>query len=224
MQIIKTLDLSDAELKFDEKTEEGTFSGYASKFNSVDLAGDTIAPGAWTKAIEKIGVLPIFFNHASDEVPIGKYTKVEQNARGLKVEGKLLLSIPKAKEVYEAMKAGIVSGLSVGFTCEKGGFEEKADGTGFIFKDIARLHEVSVCTFPCEPKAQVLAIKSEAIESVKSIRDVEQILRDAGLSKSQALALVSKVKGILREEAQRESELKTRDKNRDAFLRLVNSL
>lgn len=60
MEVSKQLDLSDVELKFDDQSEAGTFSGYATKFNSVDLEGDTILPGAFTKALEKIGTLPIF--------------------------------------------------------------------------------------------------------------------------------------------------------------------
>lgn len=110
MDITKQLDLSDVELKFDDQSEAGTFSGYATKFNSVDLVGDTILPGAFTKALQNVGTLPIFFNHDSYDIPIGKYTKLEQNARGLKVEGQLILDIPKAKDVYAAMKAGVVSG------------------------------------------------------------------------------------------------------------------
>lgn len=61
MDITKQLDLSDVELKFDDQSEAGTFSGYATKFNSVDLVGDTILPGAFTKALQNVGNLPIFF-------------------------------------------------------------------------------------------------------------------------------------------------------------------
>ena len=39
----KTIELKDVELKSEE--DGATFSGYASVFNSNDLAGDTILPG-----------------------------------------------------------------------------------------------------------------------------------------------------------------------------------
>lgn len=223
MDISKQLDLSDVELKFDEQTENGTFSGYASKFNSVDLAGDTILPGAFTKALEKIGTLPIFFNHDSNDVPIGKYTKVEQNARGLKVEGELLLDIPKAKNVYAAMKAGVVTGLSIGFTVQKGGYEEKEDGSGFIYKDIDTLREISICTYPCEPKAQITAVKSEDVEQLKTVRDFENFLRDSGFSKTVAQAIVSKAKKVFADDL-RDSEAKAKAQEIDVLQRLNSSL
>lgn len=220
MQYTKTLDLSEVELKVEGPDEEGTFSGYASKFNSVDLVGDTFVPGAWTKAIEGLKNLPIFFNHNSNEVPIGKYTKVEQNARGLKVEGQLLMTIPKAKEVYEAMKAGIVSGLSVGFELTKDGYDMKDDG-GLLIKEVSRLREVSICTFPCEPKAQITAVKSE---DLNTIRDIEKFLRDLGLSKSQTLAFISKAKAVFADDARREPEQKAETTRLDELNRLNSYL
>lgn len=192
---------TDVVFKFEDDAEKdkGSFVGYATKFNSVDLVGDTIAPGAFTKALENIGILPIFFNHDSQSVPIGMYTRVEQNARGLKVEGKLLLDIPLAKEVYSAMKAGVVKGLSIGIDLARDGYEEKEDGSGLLIKEVSRLREISICTFPCEPKAQIGAVKME------TIRDCEKALRDAGFSRSQALTLISKIKAAS-DEPQSDSE------------------
>lgn len=223
MEVSKQLDLSDVELKFDDHSEAGTFSGYATKFNSVDLVGDTILPGAFTKALENIGTLPIFFNHNSYDVPIGKYTKVEQNARGLKVEGQLILDIPKAQDVYSAMKAGVVSGLSIGFSINDDGYEEKEDRSGLIIKEIAKLREISICTYPCEPKAQITAVKSEDVEQMKTVRDFEKFLRDSGFSKSVALAIVSRAKQVFADDL-RDSEKQEKQHELDALERLNSYL
>lgn len=223
MDITKQLDLSDVELKFDDQSEAGTFSGYATKFNSVDLVGDTILPGAFTTALKNLGTLPIFFNHDSYDVPIGKYTKVEQNARGLKVEGQLILDIPKAKDVYAAMKSGVVSGLSISFASSKDGYEEKEDGSGYIFKDIEKLREISICTYPCEPKAQITAVKSEDVEQLKTVRDFERFLRDSGFSKSVALAIVSRAKQVFADDL-RDSEKQEKQHELDALERLNSYL
>ena len=223
MEVSKQLDLSDVELKFDDHSEAGTFSGYATKFNSVDLVGDTILPGAFTKALENIGTLPIFFNHNSYDVPIGKYTKVEQNARGLKVEGQLILDIPKAQVVYSAMKAGVVSGLSIGFSINDDGYEEKEDRSGLIIKEIAKLREISICTYPCEPKAQITAVKSEDVEQLKTVRDFERFLRDSGFSKSAALAIVSRAKQVFADDL-RDSEKQEKQHELDALERLNSYL
>lgn len=223
MDITKQLDLSDVELKFDDQSEAGTFSGYATKFNSVDLVGDTILPGAFTKALEKISTLPIFFNHESYDIPIGKYTKLEQNARGLKVEGQLILDIPKAKDVYAAMKAGVVSGLSIGFSCSKDGYEKKEDEPGYTYKEIDTLREISICTFPCDPKAQITAVKSEDVEQMKTVRDFENFLRDSGFSKTVAQAIVSKAKKVFADDL-RDSEAKAKAQEIDVLQRLNSSL
>lgn len=223
MEVSKQLDLSDVELKFDDQSEAGTFSGYATKFNSTDLVGDTILPGAFTKALENIGTLPIFFNHNSYDVPIGKYTKVEQNARGLKVEGQLILDIPKAQDVYSAMKAGVVSGLSIGFSINDDGYEEKEDRSGLIIKEIAKLREISICTYPCEPKAQITAVKSEDVEQLKTVRDFERFLRDSGFSKSSALAIVSRAKQVFADDL-RDSEKQEKQHELDALERLNSYL
>lgn len=222
MEVSKQLDLSDVELKFDDQSEAGTFSGYATKFNSTDLVGDTILPGAFTKALENIGTLPIFFNHNSYEVPIGKYTKVEQNARGLKVEGQLILDIPKAKDVYAAMKSGVVSGLSIGFSINDDGYEEKEDHSGYIIKEIAKLREISICTYPCEPKAQITAVKSEDVEQLKTVRDFERFLRDSGFSKSMALAIVSRAKQVFADDL-RDSENQEKQQHELDALERLNS-
>lgn len=226
MDITKQLDLSDVELKFDDQGEAGKFSGYATKFNSVDLEGDTILPGAFTKALEKIGTLPIFFNHEIYDVPIGKYTKLEQNARGLKVEGQLILDIPKAKYVYAAMKAGVVTGLSIGFSCSKDGYEKKEDEPGYTYKEIDTLREISICTFPCEQKAQITAVKSEVksedVEQMKTVRDFEKLLRDSGFSKSVALAIVSRAKQVFADDL-RDSEKQEKQQHELDALKRLNS-
>ena len=196
-QIIeKTLSLDDVELK--TEGDAGVFRGYASKFNGIDSYGDTILPGAYQKVLgEKMP--PIFLNHNTMDLPIGRYTAMKENAQGLYVEGKLTLSIQKARDVYEAMRAGTIDGLSVGILLSKQDYDWNEDG-GRNIKSVSGLREISVCTFPADDRARI------GLGAI-SIRELEENLRDAGLSKAQAQAFISKAKElILSERDQRDSE------------------
>ena len=204
----KAVPLEEAELSVDGTS--GRFQGYGSVFNGEDSYGDTILENAYEPALKGLGsgVLPIFFNHAIYDVPIGKWTSVTQTNKGLFCKGQLTLSIGKAAEVYEALKAGTVTGLSVGIGLQKSDYDWKSGGMGRTIKSVSLLREISVVNFPADSKARVSVVKSEdfssVVDSIKSIRDIEELLRDAGFSKSQALTFVSKVRAVF--DAQRDSD------------------
>ncbi|MFH3733486.1 HK97 family phage prohead protease, partial [Acinetobacter baumannii] len=75
--------------------EDGFFSGYLADFNNIDSNGDVIRKGAFLKTIEEWnskGKYPaIFWNHDPDE-PIGVFTLMREDEKGLYVEGRLLIS------------------------------------------------------------------------------------------------------------------------------------
>ena len=208
----KQIELQDVELSVDGQS--GTFRGYASKFNGIDSYGDTILPGAYDKVVAAGGTVPVFFNHDSFDLPIGKYTKLSANSQGLYVEGVLTLDIPRARDVYNALKAGTVSGLSVGIGIAEDDWEPNAETGGKTIKNVSLLREISICTFPADDRARVSLVKAEDIDQMQTIRDVEKCLRDAGFSKSQALAFVAKTKDILSSESLRDAE----KQNENAFL------
>lgn len=208
----KQIELQDVELSVDG--QPGTFRGYASKFNGIDSYGDTILPGAYDKVVAAGGTVPVFFNHDSFDLPIGKYTKLSANSQGLYVEGVLTLDIPRARDVYNALKAGTVSGLSVGIGIAEDDWEPNAETGGKTIKNVSLLREISICTFPADDRARVSLVKAEDIDQMQTIRDVEKCLRDAGFSKSQALAFVAKTKDILSSESLRDAE----KQNENAFL------
>jgi len=149
--------------------EDGTFSGYASTYGGPpDLVGDIIEPGAFTQSIQQQGKgYPLLWAHRTDE-PIG-LAKVSDDAKGLVVDGKLVLDDPTAQRAYSHLKAGTVRGMSIGYDLPRG--EGKVlysdDGTRTL-KEI-RLHEISLVSIPANPKAQIV--------SVKCLADVERVLR-----------------------------------------------
>lgn len=198
----KTLGFETTEIK--TEGDKGVFSGYASKFNGVDSYGDTILPGAYAKAIKGIKNLPIFLNHDKSEVPLGVYTVVKEDERGLYVEGQLTLAISKARDVFEAMKAGSINGLSVGLGVSNKDytFNDPDDPwSGRTFKSISALREISVCTYPADDKARISVVKSQ--NEAKTVRDLEESLRDAGFSKADALSFISTAKAVILDEKNR---------------------
>lgn len=206
MRLQKSIELKGVEIKGDANQ----FEGYASIFNGNDSYNDTILPGAFASAIKK-GVPLMFFNHDWSEIPIGKWTKLEEDDKGLRVVGELTPGNPHAESVLAALKHGTLNGLSIGFSLSKDGYDEKEDG-GRTIKEIDRLFEISVVTFPADEAARIEAVKSAAIGAIETVRDFERFLRDAGgFSRSQAAALCAKAKEFVSDQGDPDVEAKTQE-------------
>jgi hypothetical protein len=172
-----------AELKAVDDDEEGRFEGYASIFGNKDLGGDVVQEGAFRKSLgrRKPKQVKMLMQHKTD-MPIGVYDKIKEDENGLKVEGRLALGTQLGKEAYELLKMGALDGLSIGY---------KADPKKQVYDERKRkrylkevdLMEISLVTFPMNPKAQITAVKA----CDRTIRDWEKFLRDeGGLSRSQS--------------------------------------
>jgi uncharacterized protein len=137
---------------------DGRFSGYASLFDTVDLGRDMIAPGAFAASLRRRGAsgVRMLFQHHPDQ-PIGHWTALREDARGLRVEGKLALDVERARDVHALMKAGALDGLSIGFHTVRAQGEAK---TGFRRILEADLWEISIVTFPMLPGARITSVKS----------------------------------------------------------------
>ena len=207
MFIQKTLKLDEVSLKMEGDT--GKFSGYASVFGGVDSYGDTIQKGAFLHAIAS-EMPKMFFNHVWD-MPIGKWTKAEEDSKGLFVEGELTPGLALAADVRAAMQHGTLDGLSIGGYLKKGDYEETEKGR--VITKWSKLMEVSPVVFPADNSARITNVKHIDFESLlpecKTERDIERLLRDAGLGKWEAMAIVSRAKNIFEgRDAQEDAEAK----------------
>jgi uncharacterized protein len=169
----------DCEMKADdaEGAAAGTVLGYGSVFNNVDLGKDVVLPGAFAgTAVRKVRML---WQHDPRQ-PIGVWDALEEDAKGLRLKGRLALGTRLGAEAYELLKMGALDGLSIGFTMGAKDFEYDAKTDIRRIKRV-KLMEVSLVTFPMNPRATTTRVKSAT-----SKRDLEQSLRDAGLSASEA--------------------------------------
>jgi hypothetical protein len=206
------------ELKFASsetaEVKEGTFSGYGAIFNNVDSYGDVIAPGAFKETLrswKKKGRFPpmllqhgggMFGGSAEDGIPVGAYTDMLEDEKGLLLTGELFaLDTQKGKYIHAGLKSGSLDGLSIGYVAREVAYGKKEGEPKRTIKKLD-LFEVSIVTFPANDVARVAQAKS--IEELRTLSDAEAWLRDAaGLTRAQALAFVSKVKSLRPSDSER---------------------
>lgn len=180
-------------LEIKSVSETGVFSGYGSVFHNEDSYGDVVRPGAFKKSLaewEKKGRLPPMLWQHDRREPIGVFTKMVEDEKGLFVEGRLLIDdIPQARAAYALLKEKALGGMSIGYReiLIEQDHDEKV--TNLLELD---LWEVSVVTFPANEEATVDSVKSAlAGGGLPTLPEFEKFLRDAGFSKSQSVAIAS---------------------------------
>lgn len=146
-----------ANLALDD-TGEGRFSGYASVFGEVDLGKDVIEPGAFSSSLTRRGAAGVrmLFQHDPNQ-PIGRWTTIREDARGLYVEGRLSLGVTRAAEVHALLKNGALDGLSIGFQTVRARTDRKSGVRRILEAD---LWEISVVTFPMLASARIADVKT----------------------------------------------------------------
>lgn len=177
-------------LDFKGVDAEGCFAGYASLFEQEDLGRDVIAPGAFKESLGQRGAagVKLLFQHDANQ-PIGIWTELREDARGLYAQGQLMQDVARAREVASLMRAGALDGLSIGFRALKA---RRDPGSGIRRIEKVDLWEISVVTFPMLPEARVSRVKSGSLPvGDPTERDFERWLtRDAGLTRSEARAIM----------------------------------
>lgn len=190
-------------------TDDGVFEGYASLFNRADTGKDIILPGAFRESLQSRGAngIKMLFQHDAHQ-PIGYWTEIKEDRRGLFVRGQLMMDVARAREVLALMRAGALDGLSIGFRTVKGARDHKSGLRRLAQVD---LWEISIVTFPMHPEARIASVKSRPfLSALPTQRDFERWLtRDAGLTRREARAIsCSGFKGLsaLRDASDGETE------------------
>lgn len=198
-------------VKATDVADDGTFEGYGSVFGTVDSYKEVVAPGAFAESLAELQakgrVVPVLWQHRQDQ-PIGTYSEVKEDETGLFVKGQLLVGdVAQAKEAHALMKAGAVTGLSIGYWVRESSYDEK---TGIRTLTKLDLVEVSLVTFPANDDARVDAVKFKlAHGELPDIREFEKLLREAGFSKTQAAVVAGHgLTELLRREAEGDTATK----------------
>ena len=154
--------------------------------------------------------LPMFVNHESSNIPVGEWTDFEMTENGMNASGRLYMSTQQGKDLYAIMKESprMFGGVSVGAYAEeyqwvKEDGEPMTVGSDNVYEDgyfqITKggLSEVSVVVHPNNPNAEVSKLEYFLPDGSADLRVLEQALRDAGLSKSEAVAAASVFKRVI---------------------------
>lgn len=191
----KTKDFS---LSLKSVGDDGSFEGYASMFGNVDSYGEIVMPGAFTKSLArhaKEKTMPLLLWQHNPDQPIGVWDELQEDSKGLYGKGTLLLGVQQASEAHILLKAGALRGLSIGYRVMK----SAPEGDTLKLTELDLL-EASIVSFPANRKANVAAVKSDAMESFAQrlrdgdtppIKEFEDILREVGISKSMAVGIAS---------------------------------
>jgi len=132
-------------------SDAGEITGTAWPFGSPDRVGDVIEKGAFSGP----ATLPMLFSHDQAQV-IGIWDEISETETGLTVKGRLLVDdVERAREVRAMVRAGAVSGLSIGFVTKQA--QRHAKGCRISALD---LHEISIVAVPAHPGARITSVKS----------------------------------------------------------------
>ena len=138
--------------------EDGTFAGYASVFSVVDSQRDAVQPGAFRESLKsRREPVQLLWQHQW-ESPIGTIEALFEDARGLFVKGRLLLEVARAREAYALLKAGVIRGLSIGYSVKRA---KRDPQTGVRQLMAVDLWEISLVTIPANEAAQVTVVKQD---------------------------------------------------------------
>ena len=181
----------DLEIKLADDGTEGTIEGYGSVFGLLDRGGDIVEPGAFKASLaewRKRKQLPSMLWQHDSSSPVGVWTEMVEDDRGLKVKGELILDVPQAAVARALMKRGAVKGLSIGYRTKEA---EVDRGTGARRLKKVDLWELSLVTIPMLPEAQITGVKGDFEPSAweRAFRDEGLSIREAKLATSVARKL-----------------------------------
>ena len=153
-------DTLDFEVRF-AADDAGTFTGYAARFGEVNAHNEIVLPGTFLRTIadhQKRGAKPPMLWAHNQAEPIGVWEDMREDATGLAVRGRIVLETNKGREAHALMKAGAITGLSIGFR------NAKATRSASGIRQIADLDlgEISLVTLPSASNARIISVRNRS--------------------------------------------------------------
>ena len=162
--------------------------------------------------------LPMYVNHQAQNLPIGEWTEFRNEGDSMIALGKVYTNTSMGRDTYEIMKSSpmMLNSTSVSMYADEAVFvngdgdEVDADSDidlESVYFRIAKggLSEVSIVQQPNNPAAEVLNLEMFYPDGVINVTNLEQALRDSGVSRAHATIASAVFKKVL---IQRDSGIK----------------
>lgn len=176
--------------------EDGQITGYGAVFGNRDSYGDVILNGAFKRSLadhKRQKSRPKMFWQHDPHQPIGSWTEIVEDDKGLLVTGQLNMDVQRGREAYALLKAGDIDGLSIGYRVIKASEDETEKV--MLLKELT-LVEVSVVSQPANSLATVSAVKAAELEDLRARlaagdrlqrREMEELMKEFfGFTNSEA--------------------------------------
>jgi HK97 family phage prohead protease len=159
----------------------------------------------WAETFTKEGrPLPMFVNHDADAIPVGEWTAFEFDDKGMSAQGRIYMNTSNGKDLYQVMRESpnMFGGVSVGAYAEEYMMvdaEGEPDQSDEAYFQITKggLREVSVVMYPNNPEAGVQKLEFFRADGTADLKVLERALRDANLSKKDAVTAASIFKKVM---------------------------
>lgn len=177
---------------FKMDSDSGTFTCYGNVKNVIDHVKDRAVDGCYTKSIadhKAKGTSPkMLWAHDPHSKPVGKWLTMEEDHKGLKLTGKLSQTTD-GKDIEILAKDGALDSFSIGYITNNEKWNNEKGCNDLVEIDIK---EVSWVNFACNEESTLQSIKSH-LESgeLPTKRELQKLLRESGLSKSQAEKIIN---------------------------------
>lgn len=154
--------------------EEGQFIGYASVFGNIDIYGDKVIPGAFTKTLEEwtakkdSAVIPLLYGHDMQDPNnnVGFVLEAKEDDHGLLVKCQIDLDdIGNGRQVYKLVKGRRLAQMSFAYDIISAGAEKEDEEMFYALREL-KLYEVSLVPVGANQETELVAVKA-AIQNVR---------------------------------------------------------
>jgi HK97 family phage prohead protease len=161
------------------------FSCHTNAKNNIDHALDRSTDGAYRKSIKNHktnDTMPkMFWNHDSFSPPVGVWTEMEEDEKGLFKIGRML-ETDRGIEIYKGLKSKAIDSFSIGYTVIKEKWNSSLNCNDLIEIDIK---ESSPVNFACNELARLVDVKNRLSNGeFLSKADLRLLLQQSSVSLS----------------------------------------
>lgn len=182
--------------------------------------------------------LPMFLNHNDMGMPMGEWNEFSFDDEGMTAKGRLYLNTSGGSDLYKILKESpaMFGGVSVGAYADEYQWV-KEDGTpmtvgsddpyedGYFQITKGGLREVSVVMYPNNPNAEIQSLEAFDKDGQVNPRVLEKLLREAGVTKKDAVTASSIFKKVLeKRDAPKQDEVIPSPSESDAVINEADAI